>query len=132
MKSTTKDALIGIAFAIGYSIAAFIITGLFVLTQIVILILSSPLVFGVLGIPFYYICKKYRGWEYCVSVAVTLIILVAWIVWLPLWSVMFFGHLDFFFYSLFLSACYMLPVLLDGLIFAWKHLWQWLGNRSAL
>ena len=132
MKLTTKDALIGIAFAIGYTIAAFVIGGSLIHTYLAVFILSSPLMIGVLGIPFYYIFKKDRGWQFCVAVAVTLFILGT-LIWIPaIWSVFTLGGLDTFFYLLLILACYMLPSVLDGLIYTAKRFWQWLGNRSAL
>ena len=132
MKSTTKDALIGIAFAIGYAIVALMVGGLLISTYFTVFFLSSPLVVGVLGIPFYYICKKDRGWQFCVAVAVTLFILGTSI-WIPaIWSVFTLGGLDTFFYLLLVLACYMLPSVLDGLIYTAKRFWKWLGERTAI
>lgn len=132
MKSTTKDALIGIAFAVGYAIVALMIGSLLISTYFTIFFLSSPLVVGVLGIPFYYICKKDRGWQFCVAVAVTLFILGTSI-WLPaVWSIFTLGDIETLLYLFLFLACYMLPALMDGLIFAGKRFWKWLGERSAI
>lgn len=132
MKSTTKDALIGVAFAIGNTIVTFVIGGAFAYTYLPVFILSSPLLTGVLGIPFYYVCKKDRGWHYCVAVAVSMFILGVSIWFSAIWSIFTFGGLDIFFHFLFILACYMLPSLLDGLVHIGKRVWRWLGNRTAI
>ncbi|MBQ8288480.1 MAG: hypothetical protein IJX76_06895 [Clostridia bacterium] len=132
MKSTIKDALIGVAFAFGYAVVALGIGGLFISSYNFAIILSSPLVTGLLGIPIYFICKRNRGWHFCVSAAATSFLL-ATSVWLPVaLAIIFHGDVDTFLLSLYVLACYTLPSLLDGLIHATKRIWRWLGSRTAI
>ena len=132
MKSTMKDALIGVAFAICYAIVSFMIGGSFAYTGGPVFVLLLPLVAGGLGIPFYYIFKKDRGWQFCVTVAVSLFMLGT-MIWIPaIRSIFSSGDLETFLYLILILACYMLPSLLDGIIFTGKCLWKWLGDRTAI
>lgn len=128
MKTTTKDYLVGIAFALGSLVTNFAFCYLFSHLKLDAIAFFSIILCGIIFIPIYFICKQDRSWRYGIAVAITTIIamipLIALIYLLTLWGI---GAVLVVFC---LYSAAFLPPVIDFVIFSAKNFYRWLGERE--